>query len=183
MSRRRYAAALLPLLLLTGCGGGEPAAPAPAATEPALAVPTEPTGTGPAEPTDSGSGGGAEGTSLPDACALMTKADAQKLVGMTLLDGVGTPGDCTYNSDPTGPTGQVFVAVGDGAKKTYDINRTLKHEFRALPGVADEAWAEDGAVYVRKGAMWVVVSMIKLNDPKENVKPLAAAARTVAGRL
>jgi hypothetical protein len=76
---------------------------------------------------------------------------------------------------------QVEVYVGDGAKKILDIDRELEHEIWPLSGIADEAYAEDGAVFLNKSGQWVAIRLVSLNDPKESRKPLEDLARKVAG--
>jgi hypothetical protein len=77
----------------------------------------------------------------------------------------------------------VEVFVGDGAKKFLDIERELGHELWPLPGIGDEAYAEDGAVFVNTAGGWVSIRLVLLNDPAENRTPLEELARTVAGRI
>jgi hypothetical protein len=91
---------------------------------------------------------------------------------------------CQYTADPNGPTGQVEVFLGDGAKKSFDIDKdVLDHDFTSVPGIADEAQQEDGNIFLRKGTTWVQIRLVLLNDPAENVEPLQTAAKIVASRL
>lgn len=122
-------------------------------------------------------------TALPDACALITKADAEKLTGTPLEDGVPVRESCTYTGPVSGPTAQVEVYVGDGAQKMLDIDRDLKHEFAEVQSVGDEAYLEDGAVFFRKSGVWVAIRLVLLNDPAENRDSLEAAARTASARM
>ncbi|MDG4786739.1 hypothetical protein O7626_12490 [Micromonospora sp. WMMD1102] len=167
------------LALSAGCGrfGGDgPPATDPGAAPPAVggAAPgTEPTDTAPAAPA----------AGPLDACALVTRAEAEKLAGTPLEDAVPVRETCTYTGPVTGPTAQVEVYVGDGAKKFLDIERELGHEIWPLPGVGDEAYAEDGAVFVQKGGRWVAVKLVLLADPKESREPLEQVAGTVASRM
>lgn len=189
MTRRTAATALLlpalAALLLAGCGGSDDPAPAAAATTAAAPdLPTaEPTTEPAAEPATEPAEPSA--AALPNPCTLVTRAEAARLAGTPVPAGELVRDTCTYNAPPTGPTGQVFVGVGPGAQKTYEIDREGSTRISALPGIGDEAWIspEGGDVYVRKGQMWAVVSLVRLNDPKENVAPLTAVAKTVAGRL
>jgi hypothetical protein len=168
----RSAVALTLLVLggLVGCGrsGDEPAAapvPAPPATMEETVV---------------------EETAAPaslDACALVTKPEAEKLAGTPLDDAAPIRETCTYTGPPTGPTAQVEVYVGDGAKKYLDIERDLGHELRPLAGVGEEAYASIEAVFVLKAGVWATVRLVRLNDPAENRKPLENIARTVAERM
>lgn len=176
--RGRLALAAVAVLVVVGplgCGrltGDDPPAvaddspPATAAAEPA----GEPT---PAQPP----------AAAVDPCALVTDEEAEKLAGTPLDDPVPVRETCTWTGPVTGPTAQVEVFVGDGAKKFLDIERELDHEIWPLTGIGDEAYAEDGAVFLNKGGVWVALRLTLLNDPKENREPLEALARTVAGRL
>jgi hypothetical protein len=171
--KRRLIALAAAVSLLAGCGGGadEPA-PAPAAAD-AAAPTTAPPATEAAPAT----------TAPPDPCALLTQADAEKLAGTKLDPAVPAGESCTYTGPVTGPTAQVEVYVGDGAKKFLDIDRDLKHEFTELSGIGDEAHLEDGTVFFAKGGVWVAIRVVLLVDPKETRKPLEAAARTAADRM
>ncbi|MEN3609476.1 hypothetical protein [Plantactinospora sp. ZYX-F-223] len=165
----------LALALSGGCGrfgGGDP--PAVPQDAPPVATGAEPA----TEPTSA-----APAAASLDPCALVTKAEAEKLAGTPLEDAVPIRETCSYTGPVTGPTAQVEVYVGDGAKKFLDIERELGHEIWPLPGVGDEAYAEDGAVFVQKGGQWVAVKLVLLNDPKESRKPLEEVAGTVASRM
>ncbi|RGC69094.1 hypothetical protein C5N14_10035 [Micromonospora sp. MW-13] len=118
-----------------------------------------------------------------DACDLVSKREAEKLAGTPLDDPVAIRETCTYTGPVTGPTAQVEVFVGDGAKKFLDIERELGHEFTPIAGAGDEAYAEDGTVFVNKGGVWVSIRLVRTDDPARYRKPLADLARTVAGRL
>ncbi|MEU9508141.1 hypothetical protein AB0D32_17905 [Micromonospora sp. NPDC048170] len=119
----------------------------------------------------------------PDPCALVSKREAEQLAGTPLDDANPVRETCTYTGPVTGPTAQVEVFVGDGAKKFLDIERDLGHELRPLPGVGDEAYATHEAVFVHQAGRWASVRLVRLNDPEENQAPLERVARTVAGRL
>jgi hypothetical protein len=180
---RRTGAAVLLLLALgatAGCGGTDdpPASPAAAAGQ---STPEDPFGSTPDSPAADASTAPAQ--PAVDACELVSKAEAEKLAGTALNAGQPVRETCTYTGPVTGPTAQVEVFVGDGAKKFLDIERTLGHELRALPGLGDEAWAGAEAVFVSKSGQWVSVRLVRLNDPAENRKPLEAVATLVAGRL
>jgi hypothetical protein len=157
------------------------------ATTTASAPASAPSSAGPAA-----SAAGSEVASLPpviDPCKLLTQAEASTLAGVKLNAAVeagaaGTQTLCQYTSDPNGPTGQVEIIVGDGAKKELDIDRdTLGHTFTSVPGIGDEADQEDGNIFIRKGDNWVDINLVRLNDPAQNVQPMQAAAKIVASRL
>lgn len=109
---------------------------------------------------------------------------------MPLGEPLGSGGDegaytlCIWSADPNGPTGQVEIGTGDGAKKFMDIDKDiLHHSFQRLDDVGDEAWMEDGHSFVRVGTMWASVTVILLNDPAENLGRLTDATAAVAGRM
>ncbi|WFE40474.1 hypothetical protein [Micromonospora sp. WMMD998] len=169
----RHALALATVLLAAsaGCGGDRTSPADPPAGPVAVEQPTaeQPGTDGPA--------------AVPDACALVSRADAARLAGTPVDDAVPAPRSCTYTAPVTGPTAQVEVYVGDGAKKYLDIERQLDHETRPLTGVADEALLTAEAFFLRRGELWVAVRLVRLNDPQENRAPLERLARTVAGRM
>lgn len=147
-----------------GTGGGKPAATGTTPAPDAMSAP-------PAK------------TSV-DACSLVTKQEAEALAGTPLDDAQPVRDTCTYTGPTSGPTAQVEVFVGDGAKKFLDIDRdALGHQFTTLTGVGDEAYLEDGAVFISRSGTWVSIRLVRLNDPADNRKPLEDLARTVAGRL
>ncbi|MFG1656398.1 DUF3558 family protein [Micromonospora chersina] len=160
------------LALPAGCGRTDD--PPAAAAPPASSAPTEP------EP---GATEAAPSAAPPDACALVSRAEAQRLAGTPVDAAVPVRESCTYTAPVTGPTAQVEVYVGDGARKYLDIERELGHEVRPLAGVGDEAHLTAEAFFIRKGDVWVAVRLMRLNDPQENREPLRSLARTVAGRM
>ncbi len=160
---------------LTGCA----ATPAPADTA-APDVDTETSA--PESPTVETE----EPAALLDACALLPRAEAEALAGAPLAEGItGNPEEpsCMYTGSPEGPVAQVEVYTGPGAESYYNIDVNLGHVFTPVPGIADEAQEEDGTIFLRSGTMWVVIRLVRLNDPAENIEPLREAARAVAGRL
>jgi Protein of unknown function (DUF3558) len=179
---RRNNAVLLAALVLSGCGGataptptGPTAAPATATAVPPTKAPTEPP---------------MATQVVIDPCSLLTQQEADALAGTPLETGApqgpagAAPYSCLWTFDPTGPTGQVEVYLGENAKKILDIDRdTLGHEFVAVPGIGDEAWAETNAIFVRKGTTWIAILLVRLNDPSENEQPLIEAARRLAERF
>jgi hypothetical protein len=158
----------------------------------ACAGPALPAGHGPTAvpPPATTAGVSPTGTAAqPPACSLLTQAEAGRLTGVKVGAGVesganGAATLCQYNSDPSGPTAQVDVIVGDGAKKGLDIDRdVLKHKFTPMTGLGDEAYQEDDNIFVRKGSVWAQVNLVLLNDPAQNVAPMQAAARQLLNRL
>ncbi|MET7876263.1 hypothetical protein [Micromonospora profundi] len=176
-------AAVSTLTALGGCGmlggtddGGNPAAGA----EQSVAATPE------GDPVVAASPEAPPSATKIDACALVTKGEAEKLAGTPLQDPLEKPEDrdtCTYTGAPSGPTAQVEVYVGDGAKKFLDIDRELGHKFTAISGAGDEAYAEDGTVFVSKGGVWACIRLVRSEDPATYRTALETAARTAAGRL
>lgn len=117
-----------------------------------------------------------------DPCTLVTKKEADKLAGVTLAEPDGGSGMCTFATPTSGPTAQVEVYVGDGAKKYMEIDRELGHEFTTVDGVGDEAYAEDGVIFFVKGGTWVGIHVFKLSEG-DTATPLKTLARTAAGRM
>ncbi|MFU8871660.1 hypothetical protein [Micromonospora sp. SL4-19] len=165
--------AVVVLAVPVGCGSSDDK-PAGDGRPAAAAASAEPTTeeSGPAGP-----------AALPDACSLVLKPDAEKLAGTGLDDAQAVRDTCTYTAPVTGPTAQVEVYVGDGAKKYLDIERELGHEVRPLSGVGDEAYATLEGFFINKAGVWVAVRLVRLNDPEENRQGLEALARTVGTRM
>jgi hypothetical protein len=125
---------------------------------------------------------------VPQACTLVTKAQAETVLGTKLQDGMAVTNpdinSCTYPGDPSGPTAQFEVYVSPGAKKFYDDDKTvLQHTFTDVPGLGDEAHEEDSAIFFRKGTTWVAIRVTSLDD-WSTFKPRAEAlAKEVASKL
>ncbi|AXI77929.1 DUF3558 family protein [Peterkaempfera bronchialis] len=178
--------AVLVLAALAGCTiqvpstGGKPAATAPESVAPKTAAPESVTPeTAAPETTAPESAAPAE----VDPCTLVSPQEARKLAGTPLNPATRVADTCTYTAPVDGPTAQLEIYVGDGAKKYLDIDRSLEHAFRPLPGVADEAYAEEDAVFLRRSDRWVAIHLVRLNDPAENRAPMEELARKVADRI
>ncbi|MBX7269235.1 hypothetical protein KIF24_26595 [Micromonospora sp. Llam7] len=173
------------LFAVAGCGGdanpfpaGQPEGDPPAASNPLTdGDPLSDGGLTADTPT------AAAAPAAIDPCLLVSRQEAEQLAGVPLAEPRKVKATCTYTAPPSGPTAQVEVFVGAGAKKILDVNRNLGHELRELPGIGDEAYAEDDSVYVHKSGQWVTVRLVRLNDPAENRQGLEAVARQVADRL
>jgi hypothetical protein len=166
------------LLTATGCGGSaEPSRPANAGGQPSVTTSTTPEG-------DAASSAPADKPE-PEACDLVTDQEAAALARLKLDPHRAGEASCTWTAPVTGPTGQVEVYVGDGAKKMLDIERQLEHELETLSGIGDEAYLDTQAseIFVQKAGTWVAIRLVLLNDPKENHKPLKDLIQVVAGRL
>ncbi|RKN50876.1 DUF3558 domain-containing protein [Micromonospora endolithica] len=118
-----------------------------------------------------------------DPCTLLTDEEAERLAGTPLRAPVLARQTCTRTGPVTGPTAQVEVFVGDGAKKFLDIQRGLGHELRSVPGIGDECLADESVIFVRRGEVWASVRLVRLIDPARKAEPLVEAARAVATRI
>lgn len=122
-----------------------------------------------------------------DPCALITRDEADALAGVKVLDpqpAGNPPSRCVWPTPVTGAVGQVEIDVGDGARKTYDIDATvLHHDFTPVADLGDEAYIEDKAIFFRKGDTWVAIHVIRLDAPARLPDKLEELARSVAGRI
>lgn len=164
--------------LLAGCGGGStkteaPPSPTAAATTDAPTIQPSPTA-----------------AALPDPCSLLTGPQAQALAGTKLnppveAGAVGMRTLCQRTGPTTGPTAQVEIIVGDGAKKTLDIETgVLHHTVATLTGIGDEAHQEDGYVFVRVGSLWAEINLVLLDeDLPTQRKHMVVAAKEMAAAM
>jgi len=150
-------------------------------------------------PHDAGNGGAVKPTASPskpaaidvskiDACEILPQSDAETLIGSALTDPLTASNSdvasCTYPGDPNGPTAQVEIYIGAGAKQQLAIDRDkLQHAFTQPSGVGDEAWAEDDMIWARTGTTWVSIRVVSLNDASTFAQPLQDAMKAVIGRL
>jgi hypothetical protein len=167
-------------LIAAGCaastGGsvaGTPAAPsAVAAVATPMASPTPEPSPSPTPPVDP--------------CTLITQEEADQAAGLKLQtpDPPGAPRTrCVWATPHLGPVAQLEIDVGDGAKKQYDIDNTvLKHDFTRVPDLGDEAYAEFGAIFFRKGDTWISLHLLRLDAP-DTGPDLVRLARLAAGRI
>ncbi len=133
----------------------------------------------------------AASAAAPDACSLLTQAEAEKVAGTKLMKPVGAGKNaagafvqCQFTGPTSGPTAQVEVYVGDGAQQQLHIDRdNLKHKFTTVPGVGDQCLQEDGFIVVQKNGLWASIHLVRLNDPKLDVAPLQTGMKELAARL
>lgn len=123
-----------------------------------------------------------------DACQILTRPDAEALIGVSLTEPLSEAtsdvSSCTYPGDPNGPTGQVEIYIGPGAKQQLDIDRDqLGHAFTEAPGIGDEAWQEDSMIFARTGDDWISIRLVSLDDPAIFVAPLQSAMSLAVGRV
>jgi len=127
----------------------------------------------------------------PDACSLLTQAQANAVASTPLQKGTGAGQTssggfsmCQWIGQDGGPTAELEVYVGDGAKQQLHIDRdNLGHQMTSVPGVADQCLQEDGYIFIEKNNLWVSIHLVRLNDAAENVKPMQTGAKLVAAKL
>ena len=133
----------------------------------------------------------ASGPPAPSACSLLTLAEAEKVAGTPLMKPVGAGANaagafvqCQFTGPTSGPTAQVEVYVGDGAKQQLHIDRdNLKHAFTSVPGIGDQCLQEEGFIFVEKNGLWASIRLVRLDDSKLHVIPLQTGMKEVAARL
>ncbi|MFJ8603097.1 DUF3558 family protein [Streptomyces shenzhenensis] len=167
-------ALLIPALLGCQASGSE----AQDEPSPTAAVTSAPAGESPKEPSPTPTATGVE-----DPCALVTRQEAEQLAGTPLKPGKETGDTCTYVAPESGPTAQVEIFSGESGKNYHDAERQLGHELKALDDIGDEAYLEDGSVFLRVGEAWVSIRLVRGNTASENNEPLTELAGTVATRL
>jgi hypothetical protein len=175
---RRHLPALAAVAILAACGGSShhsSSVAAPAVTaEPATDAPTTTTAA-PAAP--------------PDPCKLVSQSQAAALVQTPVQAAVeaGSPPDqlCQYTGPSTGPVAQVEIFVGDGAKKSLDIDRdNLHHTFTTPSGIGDEAYLEDDNIFFRKGETWLQINVVDLDTPADQIQTgLQTMAKQIVAEL
>ena len=120
---------------------------------------------------------------VPKACSLLSRADASTLTGVPMLAADDAGSICTYNSDPNGPSAQVLIDVGTDTPRTMEIDRKLGHVFKSIAGLGDEAYEEDWNIFVRKGDVWVALSLVSVNEAATYAGPLQKAAALAISQL
>jgi hypothetical protein len=166
------------LAVLAACGGtshhSSSAADAPVTAAPA----TEAAATTTAAP-----------AAPPDPCTLVSQSQAAALVQTPVQAavGAGSPPDqsCEYDAPPTGPVAQVEIFVGDGAKKTLDIDKdNLHHAFTMPSGLGDEAYLETDDIFFRKGETWFEINVVDLDTPADQIQSgLQTLAQQIVAKL
>lgn len=176
------------LALLAACGSSSSGGNAGSGT---LFNPSDSASSAASAPASAASSSAPAAPKKLDACALLTKAEAEALAGTPLNPaipaGAAGSGDvtlCQFTGPTTGPTAQVEVFVGDGAKKQLDIDKdNLMHAFTTVPGIGDQCLEEDDNIFVEVNGTWASINLVLLNDASQNVVPLQTAIKLVASRL
>lgn len=173
------ASALFMALVVSGCASSAP-----------VDLPADAGDTGTVEPTPGPTASAPELLDIAslDACTILTRADAETLIGTALTEPMSAAtadvSSCIYPGDPNGPTAQVEIYVGPGAKQQLEIDRDqLQHPFIEVSGLGDEAWQEDGMIFARTGTTWVSIRLVSIDDPAAFTAPLQSAMTVALSRL
>jgi hypothetical protein len=145
----------------------------------------------PALPANAGDGGVVSHSPAPtapakidlskiDACTVLTQSESETLIGTKLTAPIRASNpdvsSCTYPGDPNGPTAQVEIYIGDGAKQQLAIDKDkLKHPFTQPTGLGDEAWQEDEMIWARTSSTWISIRVVSLDDASQFTTPLQTA--------
>ncbi len=187
MNHVRFAAVLLSgaaALTVAACSSSTAGAPpATHAMLPPLSLPAGMTPAAPAAPARSAP----RVVSLPDACALLTRTEAEAVAGVKLEAGEDTKArdamtdtaTCTYNAPVTGSSGSITVFAQFGPEYGLSVDKQIGHTFHAVPGIADGATEEANNIFFHSGDIWVQISSAYSAAPAQ----LEKAARTAATRL
>jgi hypothetical protein len=180
---RPIGATMVALLLLAGCGGDDD----DSGSDDESLFTDEGEADGDTTTTSSAEETTTTATTAPaelDPCAIVTKAEAEGVVGTPLDEPVPSAESCSWTGPVTGPTAQFETFVGDGAFKILEIDRdVLAHEFEPIAGTGDEALLEDGALFIRKGEMWVALRVVLLEELSVYRDELLALGLLVADRM
>jgi hypothetical protein len=121
-------------------------------------------------------------THYPNACATLTRHDAESALGEP-VDGEGTyepndGGTCTYSNNANGSSVQLQVV--DPA-----IGRKVVQPADSVPGLGDEALDNHGWLFVRKGDIGLIFLLVKpLGDlPAPIEDTVRQLATTALGRI
>lgn len=122
-----------------------------------------------------------------DPCKLLTQEQANELMGRELQPALpadsGDDRRCTYPTPTSGSVAQVELAIGPGAKKFFDIEKELGHEFTPVAGIGDEAEIESGAIFFRVGSTWAALNIVTLDDFALYQPKVEELARQIAAQM
>jgi hypothetical protein len=83
----------------------------------------------------------------------------------------------------TGPTGQVQLFIGPGAKKALDVDRTLGHAIAPVSDLGSEAYVEVSNIFWLERGTWYWISLVRLDAVGQETAPLEALARKITKNL
>ncbi|MCC6387264.1 MAG: hypothetical protein IT302_07785 [Dehalococcoidia bacterium] len=197
-------AAVAAAALLVACGGGDGDAPGAQAGSSPASDSAGSAGSGSSGGTtnvstrgsSSGSGASSSSSGAIKACALVTKADAERALGEPVNAGEEHPGrnntsECTYNSTGNYGANVVFVYAGKGPNErpAYDLAKRTLSRPEAISGIGDDAFAINldapvTQVHFVKGDSYVTVAITHLQLPQpERAQRARALAATVLANL
>jgi hypothetical protein len=120
---------------------------------------------------------------LPAACKLLKRVEAQTLAGIRLQPPVNGGTNCTYNSYPTTTVAQVAIYVDSTVPRTLQIDRKLGHKIWKVPRLGDQAFEEEWHIFVRKGKVWITINLVRTEAWPPYQKRLERAARIAVSRI
>jgi hypothetical protein len=127
---------------------------------------------------------GAAPAALPQPCTLLTRVDAQTLLGLKVQPPKRSGRGCTYTAVPTGPVGQVEIYVDSTLPRTLQIDRNeLHHTFWKVPRLGDQALEEEWNIFARKGTVWITIHVVRIDPWPPYRKRLEQAARIAISRI
>jgi hypothetical protein len=171
--------AIAALAACSSSTSGHGAAPrvAPLGTDRPITASAQPSTSAPAKP-----------AALPDACSLLTRAEARSLAGVALTPPQYTPpssgddiGMCEWVAPVTGPSGTVQLFVQHDVPRALQVDRAIHHKFRRVAGIGDETIEEpeNASIFVHKGDVWIYLTV----PYSATTSQLEGAARAIAARL
>jgi hypothetical protein len=121
---------------------------------------------------------------LPQACKLLTRLEAQRLVGIKVQPPNNLGRGCMYTGFPTATVAQVEIYVDSSIPRTLQIDRgELHHKFWKVPRLGDQALEEEWTIFVRKGTVWLTIHVTRLEPWPLYRKKLEQAARVAISRV
>jgi len=197
-------AAVAAAALLVACGGGDGDSPGAQAGSSPAASSSGGSGSGSsggATNVSTGGGSSSSGSSSSssgaiNACALVTKADAERTLGEPVNAGQAQQGrnntsECTYNSVGNYGANVVFIYAGKGPNErpAYDLAKRTLSRPEAISGLGDDAFAINldapvTQIHFVKGDSYVTVAVTNLQLPQpERAQRTRALAATVLANL
>jgi hypothetical protein len=120
---------------------------------------------------------------LPNPCKLLTTAEADAALGLTMQKPDNYGDFCSWVADFNGPSGHLDLFLDTQTPRALLIDRHLHHKFHSVRGIGDQAFEEDWNIFVRKGTTWLFVNMERLDDPALYAKRMEHVARLALSRL
>lgn len=170
------AIAIVAAVLLGGCTTGSSATSGPADTSPSGSAPASGGTTGGA-----GAGAGGAGAASIDACSLLTPAEIQQVLGVTVDGGLLQKTDSQANCDWNGQDQETSLGV---SVQNYDSDlwTTESSAQAAIPvnGIGEKAykgWPRQADLSIKQGAYEIDVGVVdfKMTNEQSDAAALALA--------